>query len=50
MKLCSLTLDVAAHTRKIIKNDLDVFERGENLQQNGIYLCILDKSIVRNQT
>jgi len=43
MKLCSLTLVVALHSRKIIKYGL-FFERGENLLQNGILHCILDES------
>jgi len=45
MKLCSLPLDVAPLTGKIIKNRLDVLERGENLLQNGMLHLI----IVRNR-
>jgi len=38
-------------TGKIIKHRLHIFERGENFVQNSLYtLCILGKSIVRNQT
>jgi len=32
----SLVTAVALRTGKIIKNDLGVFERGENVLQNGI--------------
>jgi len=32
----SLATAVAPHTGKIIKNDLSVFERGQNLLQNDI--------------
>jgi len=36
MTVASLVAVVAPHTGKIIKNGLNVFERGENLQRNGI--------------
>jgi len=36
MTLTSLVAAVAPRTGKIIKNGLHVFERGENLLQNGI--------------
>jgi len=37
----SLVAVVAPCTGKIIKNSLGVFERGENMLQNGIlHLCI----------
>jgi len=36
MKLYSLALDVVSLTRKTIKTGLRVFERRENLLQNGI--------------
>jgi len=35
----TVTSLVAPRTGKIIKNSLSVFERGENLLQNGILLC-----------
>jgi len=36
MRLCSFSLDVAPLTGQIIKNRLNVYERGENLLQNSI--------------
>jgi len=36
MKPCTLALDVASLTGKIIKNHLNVFERGKYLLQNGM--------------
>jgi len=36
MSLTSLVVVVAPRTGKIVKNDLRVFEGGENLLQNGI--------------
>jgi len=36
----SLAVAVVCHTGKIIKHCLDVFERGENLLQNGILHCV----------
>jgi len=45
MKLCSLTLDVAPHTSKIIKNGL----KEERMFYKIVYYT-LDKSIVRNET
>jgi len=45
-------MGIAPLTGKILKNRLSVFERGENLLQNGKYitLCILDHSVVKNRT
>jgi len=45
----SLVEAIAPCTGKIIINDLSVFERGENLLQKGITLCILIKPIVKNR-
>jgi len=45
----SLVAVVAPRTGKIIKHDLNVFERGENLLQNGILHLFYVKSIVRNR-
>jgi len=39
MTVTSLVAVVAPRTGKIIKNDLRLFERGENLIQNGISFC-----------
>jgi len=39
-KLCSLARDLAPLTGKIIKNCLRVFERGENLLQNGMFYFV----------
>jgi len=38
--MTSLAATVAPRTGKIIKNGLGVFERGENLLQNGTTICI----------
>jgi len=44
-------MDVAHRIGRIIKNQLDVFERGENLLPKWYdTLCILDQSIVRNRS
>jgi len=47
MTVTSLVAVVAPRTGKIIKNDLRLFERGENLIQNGISFCV--KPIARNR-
>jgi len=41
MAVMSLVAVVAPHTGKIIKNSLSIFERGENLLQNGILYFLL---------
>jgi len=41
MMVMSLVVVVAPRTGKIIKNDLSVFEKGENLLQNGNYTLYL---------
>jgi len=48
MTLMSSVAIVTPHTSKIINNNLDVFEKGEHLLQNGIH-CIYVKSIFRNR-
>jgi len=40
MRVTSLVVVVAPRTGKILKNGLRVFEREENLLQNGITLCV----------
>jgi len=41
VKPCSLALDAAPLTGKIIKNRLSVFERGDNLLQNGMLHLVI---------
>jgi len=41
MRVTSLAAVVASPTGKIIENGLDVFERGENLLQNGVLHFVL---------
>jgi len=36
MRMCLLAAAVVRRTGTIIKNGLNVFERGENLLQNGV--------------
>jgi len=45
----SIAVAVVPRIGKIIKNDFRVFERGENLLQNGIILHFVFKPIVRNR-
>jgi len=49
MTLTSTCSGCSASYRQIIKNSLCIFERGENLLQNGILHFILDSDFVRNR-
>jgi len=40
MRVTSLVATVAPRTGKFITNDHRVFEKGENLLQNGILQCV----------
>jgi len=49
MKVTSFVAVVAQSTGKIIKNCLNVFKKGENLLQNGIFNVFRVQPIVRNR-
>jgi len=48
MTVMLLVAVVALCTDKIIKNDLNVFEGGEHLLQNGVLHLVFSKPIGRN--